>query len=120
MPFLDGPLVDAISTIPAAARLQPKKKFLLQAVPEIPSWVAVQPKRGFMIPLARWLRRDLRDMLEDLLAPSQVKARGLFEPGAVARLTTEHLAGRRTHSDRLWTLMITELWMRRYVDRHRD
>jgi asparagine synthase (glutamine-hydrolysing) len=73
-----------------------------------------------MVPLARWLRRDLRDLLEELLAPAHVRDRGLFEPAAVARLKAEHLEGRRTHSDRLWTLMMTELWMRRYCDRRGD
>jgi asparagine synthase (glutamine-hydrolysing) len=66
VPFLDGPLVDAISTIPAAARLQPKKKFLLQAVPEIPSWVAAQPKRGFMFPIQRWLDDEWREMFAEV------------------------------------------------------
>ena len=85
----------------------------------LPPAVLAQPKRGFMIPLARWLRRDLRDMLQDLLAPAHVRARGLFEPAAVARLMAEHLDGTRAHGDRLWTLIMTELWMRRYCDRHR-
>ena len=122
-PFCDPALLAVSLGLPPALKLRRGRlKALLKAAfaDVLPAAVLAQPKRGFMIPLARWLRRDLRDMLEDLLAPSQVKARGLFEPGAVARLTTEHLAGRRTHSDRLWTLMITELWMRRYVDRHRD
>ena len=70
-----------------------------------------------MIPLARWLRRDLRDMMEDLLAPAQLRARGLFDATGVARLKAEHLQGIRSHSDRLWALMMTELWMRRYCDR---
>ena len=86
----------------------------------LPPAVLGAPKRGFMIPLARWLRRDLRELMEDLLAPAQVRARGLFEPAAVARLIAEHLGGARAHSDRLWTLMMTELWLRRYCDRHRS
>ena len=28
----------------------------------------------------------------------------------------EHLSGARTHADRLWTLMMLELWMREYLD----
>ena len=52
VPFLDGPLVDTLSAIPARHRLQPAKKLLLEAVPEIPNWVVEQPKRGFMFPIA--------------------------------------------------------------------
>ena len=61
VPFLDGPLVDTLSTIPAGLRLQPGKRFLLQAVPEIPEWVAGRPKRGFLFPFERWIGAEWRD-----------------------------------------------------------
>jgi asparagine synthase (glutamine-hydrolysing) len=70
-----------------------------------------------MIPLARWLRTDLRPLLDDLLAPERVRARGLFRADEVARLRADHDAGRRSHADRLWTLMMAELWLREYLDR---
>ena len=62
VPFLDGPLVDTLSAIPASVRLQPAKALLLQAVPEVPSWVAAQPKRGFTFPFTRWLEDDWREV----------------------------------------------------------
>jgi len=68
-----------------------------------------------MIPLGRWLRTELREPLEDLLSPASLRARGLFQPDAVARLKREHLEGSRSHSDRLWALMMLELWMRHCV-----
>jgi len=120
-PFCDHTLLETSLALPPALKLRGGRlKALLKGAfaDVLPPAVLAQPKRGFMIPLARWLRRDLRDMLDDLLAPAQVRARGLFEPAAVARLMTEHLDGTRAHSDRLWTLMMTELWMRRYCDRH--
>jgi len=52
------------------------------------------------------------------LAPDRVRARGLFDPRAVEALKHEHLRGARTHADRLWTLMMAELWMREYLDQH--
>ena len=69
-----------------------------------------------MIPLGDWLAGDLRGTMEELLAPEQVRARGLFEAAEVERLKAEHLAGTRTHADRLWTLMMTEVWIREYLD----
>jgi asparagine synthase (glutamine-hydrolysing) len=84
----------------------------------LPDPVLAHPKQGFMIPLGGWLRRDLRATLEDLLASHQVRARGLFDGDEVERLKREHLSGARTHADRLWTLMMAELWMREYLDLH--
>ncbi len=122
-PFCDHTLLETSLALPPALKLRGGRlKAVLKAAfaDVLPPAVLAQPKRGFMIPLARWLRGDLRDVLEDLLGPAQVRARGLFEPAVVARLMAEHLGGTRAHSDRLWTLMMTELWMRRYCDRHRS
>jgi asparagine synthase (glutamine-hydrolysing) len=55
--------------------------------------------------------------MDELLSPERVRARGLFEPAAVDALKAEHVAGRRAHADRLWTLMMAELWLREYLDR---
>jgi len=82
----------------------------------LPPQVLSHRKQGFMIPLAQWLRTELRDMMEDLLSTERVRNRGLFVPERVEALKREHLGGIRTHSDRLWTLMMTELWMRHHVD----
>lgn len=93
-------------------------KGLLKAVfaDVLPPEVLSHAKRGFMIPLGRWLRTDLRDMLDDLLSVDRVRDRGLFDPTVVEELKQEHLRGARIHSDRLWSLMIIELWMQQYLD----
>ena len=83
----------------------------------LPPAVLSRRKQGFMIPLAGWLRGDLRPLLENLLSPERVRARGLFAVERVETLKAEHLAGRRSHADRLWTLMMAELWLREYLDR---
>jgi asparagine synthase (glutamine-hydrolysing) len=122
-PFCDHALLETSLALPPAVKLRGGRlKAVLKAAfaDVLPPAVLAQPKRGFMIPLARWLRHDLRDRMEDLLAPAQVRARGLFEPAMVNRLVAEHLGGRAAHSDRLWTLMMTELWLRRYCDGHRS
>jgi asparagine synthase (glutamine-hydrolysing) len=82
----------------------------------LPKEVLTHRKQGFMIPLGDWLRHDLRSTMDDLLAPDRVRARGLFDPYAVETLKREHLSGARTHADRLWTLMMLELWTREYLD----
>lgn len=74
VPFLDGPLVDTLTTIPSSVRLQPGKRLLLQAVPEVPAWVASQPKRGFMFPFERWLGDEWRETFAGIERDSPVPA----------------------------------------------
>jgi asparagine synthase (glutamine-hydrolysing) len=118
-PFCDHRLIEeSLRLSPRAkmpgGRLKGLLKFAFAGV--LPDEVLTHRKQGFMIPLGDWLRRDLRSTLDELLAPDCVRARGLFDVDAVETLKREHLAGARTHADRLWTLMMLEQWMREYLD----
>jgi asparagine synthase (glutamine-hydrolysing) len=118
-PFCDHRVIEESLRIPPAAKIPGLRlKGLLKAAfaDVLPPPVLSHQKQGFMIPLGRWLRTDLRDIMEDLLSPERVRARGLLSPSVVEDLKREHLAGTRSHSDRLWTLMMLELWMRQSLD----
>jgi asparagine synthase (glutamine-hydrolysing) len=58
-------------------------------------------------------------LADDLLAPATVAHRGLFDPGYIARLRRR--APGRPYSQerayRLWSLLLTEIWARLYLDR---
>src|SRR6058998_3156333 len=118
-PFCDHRLIERSLAIAPRVKLPSVrlKGLLRQAFASVlPPTVVRRRKQGFMIPLARWLRTDLRPLMEQLLARDVVAARGLFAPAAVDALIQEHLRGRKTHADRLWALMMTELWLREYLD----
>jgi asparagine synthase (glutamine-hydrolysing) len=120
-PFCDHRLVEASLGLSSRTKMsRGRLKALLKTAfaGVLPDEVLSHPKQGFMIPLGDWLRRDLRPTLDELLAPDRIRARGLFEVEAVERLKREHLSGARTHADRLWTLMMAEMWMREYLDQH--
>ena len=118
-PFCDHRLIEWSLGIPPATKLAGfTLKALLKAAfaDVLPAEIVRRRKQGFMIPLSRWLCTDLRHLVEDALAPERVRARGLWRPEIVQRLVREHLSGARTHGDRIWTLVILELWMREYLD----
>jgi asparagine synthase (glutamine-hydrolysing) len=120
-PFCDHQIIEASLRLPPRTKLPGMRlKGLLKAAfaGVLPDEVLAHRKQGFMIPLGDWLRRELRASLDDLLAADRVRARGLFDVIAVERLKREHLSGARGHADRLWTLMMAELWMREYLDQH--
>ena len=122
-PFCDHRVIEtSLAIAPALKTRGFRLKGLLKAAyaDVLPRSVLAHRKQGFMIPLARWLRGDLRPLVDDLLSPERVRARGLFCVERVQALKQEHLAGRRSHADRLWTLMMAELWLREYLDRGGD
>ena len=61
----------------------------------------------------------LDSMADELLAPAAVASRGLFEPSYIAALR-KRSPGQpygRERIYRLWSLLLTELWSRLYLDR---
>jgi len=82
----------------------------------VPRAIVNRSKRGFGLPLRRWMRDDLAPLVRDVLLDKTARERGLFEPGEVERLI--HSMDRdRNAPDRVWTLLVLELWFREFIDR---
>ena len=54
---------------------------------ELPPELYARPKHGFEVPLLKWMRNELRSLIEhDLLADTFVESQGIFDVAAVQRL----------------------------------
>ncbi len=111
-PFLDTAVVELALKIPSSLR---RGKGILKRAFRglLPPSVLGRGKMGFGVPLAEWLRGELRPMLEE--AVESLGRRGFFEAREVRRLASEHLSGAADHRDRLWLLLVFELWCRRFL-----
>lgn len=116
VPFCDHLLLACALRVSPSLRLAgwQLKGFMRSALRGlVPGAVLDAPKQGFMIPLARWLREDLREMAQDLLSDTAVRRRGYVTPDYVRWLMAEHQSGRRNFADQLYALMVLELWHER-------
>jgi asparagine synthase (glutamine-hydrolysing) len=71
---------------------------------------------GFGVPIGQWFREDLRDVARDVLLSQTAAERGYFRKEAVQRLLDQHIEGREDHAQRLWALLMLELWHRQFID----
>ena len=111
-PFLDAQVVELALSIPSRLRLG--KRLLRRAFRGlVPEAILGRRKKGFGVPVAAWLRGELRPMLED--AAGTLERRGVFEAAEVRRLVSGHLSGAADHGARLWLLLVFELWARRFL-----
>jgi asparagine synthase (glutamine-hydrolysing) len=118
-PFLDHELMEFAATVPAAQKMRgTETKSLLKSAmrDRLPREVIHRPKMGFGVPVEQWLRTDLREMLGDTLLSQRARERGLFRPEAVRAMIDEHVAGREAHHNRLWALLMLELWFVMWID----
>jgi asparagine synthase (glutamine-hydrolysing) len=112
-PFLDVELAGLLARVPAARKMGGRHgKHLLRriAARHLPREVAWRTKQGFRAPVGRLLMAEARGLLQEALAPGRLAAHGLFRPQAVKALVDGHLAGRRDHTRKLWSLLAFQLW----------
>jgi asparagine synthase (glutamine-hydrolysing) len=119
VPLLDLDLVRLATRIPTRFKQRGsvgKAIFKRAMEPYLPREVIYRPKTGFGVPLRRWLRDELRPMVEDTLSETALRRRGLFDPAAVRRLIDLDRTGRVDGAYTVFALMCIELWFRHFID----
>jgi len=123
VPFLDRELAEFVAwNVPPGMKLKgllrPTTKHIFRRAMQgiLPREVLHQPKAGFAAPVDYWLAHDLKEMVDDLLSPAQLRQRGLFRPDAVRRFVEEHRSGRQDWSMQIWQFLTLELWMQIFLD----
>ena len=118
-PLLDHVVMDRAAHLPADLKLRgAEKKYLLKRIARglLPDEVIDRRKMGFGVPLARWLRGPLRDLVHDVLLGERMRQRGYFRMDAIERLVSGHEAGRVNAEYQLWNLLVLELWHQMFID----
>jgi asparagine synthase (glutamine-hydrolysing) len=121
-PYLDDEVLTLASIMPAVFKMRglTQKWALREAFRDLlPLENTRRIKRGFGMPVASWLKNKLHEMAYTILTESRASQRGYFVPGHVAQLLDEHRRGQANHGQRLWALLVLELWLRQYVDGER-
>jgi asparagine synthase (glutamine-hydrolysing) len=116
-PFLDHRLIEFAAGVPADLKVRGfRLKYLLKkAVAKwLPPLIVHRQKRGFSVPISRWMRQELRPLLEEALGEEKLKRQGLFNAPFVRRRLEEHWSGRADHRKLLWALLCFELWYERW------
>ncbi len=115
VPFLDGPLVEYVLSLPESLKAHSKqpKSLLIDALTDVlPAQVLSQRKRTFTFPWQNWLRGALRKRVAAGLADWSPS----LEPELGARFASgvwrDFLNGRTTWS-RPWSLYVLNEWVKR-------
>jgi asparagine synthase (glutamine-hydrolysing) len=118
VPVLDTVVAELALSLPSRMKVRgfSKKRLLKRAVePLVPAAIIKGEKRGFAMPLAAWLRGELRPLVREVLSPRNLHRQGFFHPEAVQRLIKEHWAGRADHHRKIWAVLTFSLWYERYA-----
>lgn len=111
-PFMDHELVRFAANLSTRQLIMGGKKAQLRRAfaHDLPAEVFQRRKMGFAAPVGDWLRNELRPLLSDLLGSPDSFARSFLRDEAVAQLQWQHQEHCADHSQRLYALLVLELW----------
>ena len=114
VPLLDERVFAFAWRLPAQMRVRGGRgKWILRQLLRryVPDALIDRPKVGFDPPIDLWLRGPLREWAGDLLSHRSLERHGLLDPAPVRKAWDEHLAGRRNHDYRLWSVLMLSAWL---------
>jgi asparagine synthase (glutamine-hydrolysing) len=126
VPFLDRQIVELAARIPGSMMVHGRtEKYVLRRAlaPFLPPKIAWRRKHPQQMQVNKNLVETLEYLSDQLLRPADVRARGFFAPALVEDLRRQRpkpfsgSTSRKFWSWRIWSMILSELWARMFLDR---
>jgi asparagine synthase (glutamine-hydrolysing) len=121
-PILDHNLIEFASTIPSAFKLKTshgkiEKKYLLKEAFKdyLPDDILYRKKMGFSVPLASWLRKELKTITQEHLLNREDGLCRFFKKDQIAKLWHEHKTENKDNATVLWSMLMFQMWWDKYM-----
>jgi asparagine synthase (glutamine-hydrolysing) len=117
VPLVDQVLFESVDRLPDQARYQPLgRKAVLRRIGlrGLDPALFERPKSGFVLPFDRWIRRGLKNAMDQTLRDPQAVAPAGLDPVAVERLWRSFLDGAPgMYWSRVWSVYVFIRWCHR-------
>jgi asparagine synthase (glutamine-hydrolysing) len=117
VPLVDQVLHESVDRLPDQARYRPLgRKAMLRRIGlrGLDPALFERPKSGFVLPFDRWIRRGLKDAMDETLRDPQAIAPAGLDPAAVERLWRAFLDGAPgMYWSRVWSVYVFVRWCHR-------
>lgn len=119
VPLLDHRVLEFAASLAPDLKLRGlNTKYILKKAlsARIPSEIRNRKKAGFPVPYGSWLRKELKDLVWDVLMDSRTVDRGYFNRDAIESLLKANSNG-SDHSKEIFSLLSLELWQRAFLEK---
>jgi asparagine synthase (glutamine-hydrolysing) len=117
-PFLDHHVVDFAARLPERIKFRRgRQKHLLRRLlrRDFPRSFVDRRKQGFGVPLDKWFRDDLNEMMRESIEDSTLVEAGYLDRQAMRDVLAQHERGEANRQATLWGLLVLERWHREVI-----
>ncbi len=117
-PFLDQHIIEFAAKLPSAYKMHNgiKKYILRQIVHQyVPQSMMERPKMGFGIPIAAWLKEELRHFVDEAFDPAFVQQQGIFRQAELDQLKKQFYGGKEQLYTKVWYYLMFQLWYKQWM-----
>jgi asparagine synthase (glutamine-hydrolysing) len=118
-PFLDHKLAEYAARLPLEYKYRHgESKYILRRILRryLPVAYIDRPKQGFAAPIDRWMRHDLRHLVDTYLARDRIVADGIFDADVIDRSVKQYRRGIVASAHNLWYLIEFQMWKERWLN----
>jgi asparagine synthase (glutamine-hydrolysing) len=117
VPFLDHTLVEYGNDLHPSLKIKNgvNKWVLRQAMKKVLP-TSNTKKHAFFTPLDKWYKEELKDLMEQMLTPQNVRERGYFNHDVIKKIWENYNRSKLLYGKQMFTLLNFELWHRMFID----
>ena len=118
-PILDHKVIEFSASLPLHLKYNKgKKKYILKKTFEtiLPDEILYRKKMGFSVPLADWLRGEIKDITYQSLFSPNSACNLFFSINVLKEIWEKHQSKERNYAPILWSILMFELWFNKYIN----
>ena len=115
-PFLDPDLFDFANNLPKNAKMKNgSSKLILRDFlkKNLKNKIYKNPKKGFTVPMANWLKNELRELVFDTLTKSTVVGTGFLKYDYLnTNIIKPHMENKSNNHKKIWNIFVLVNWLK--------
>ena len=114
VPYLDHRIIEfSLNLSPDLKYKNNTTKYLLKEIlyQYVPEKFFDRPKQGFAVPLEKWLKDELRFLIEDYLSKEIIEKYGIVDFEYIEKIKNDFFKGTSYYYSRLWLLIVLHKWL---------
>lgn len=117
-PYLDHRVIEWAAQLPDDFKYKNgDKKYILKEIVHqyIPKSMMDRPKMGFAIPIAHWLKTDLKELVYSFINETNIKSQAIFNWSEIQRIRDGFYNGKTEYDSKLWYILMFQMWYERWM-----